>query len=34
MASNEYQFITHWRVQSTCEEVSEVLGDAPDLVRW
>lgn len=34
MASNEYQFITHWRVQSSCEEVSEVLGDAPDLVRW
>lgn len=34
MASNEYQFITHWHVQSSCEEVSEVLGNAPDLVRW
>jgi len=34
MASNEYQFITHWRVQSTCTEMSNVLGDAPDLVRW
>lgn len=34
MAANEYQFTTHWRVQSTCEEISEVLGDALDLVRW
>ena len=34
MASNEYHFITHWRVQSTCEEVFDTLKDAPDLVRW
>ncbi len=34
MASNDYAFTTHWRVRSTCEEVSEVLGHAPDLVRW
>ena len=34
MAANEYQFTTHWRVQSTCEEISEILGNAPDLVRW
>ncbi len=34
MSANEYQFTTHWRVQSTCEEISEVLGNAPDLVRW
>ncbi len=32
--SNEYAFITHWRVQSTCQEISEVLGNGPDLVRW
>lgn len=34
MASNDYHFITHWRVQSTPEEVSDILGNAPDLVRW
>ncbi|WP_420627600.1 SRPBCC family protein [Candidatus Leptofilum sp.] len=34
MASNEYAFVTHWRMQSTCEEISDVLGNAPDLARW
>ena len=34
MASNDYHFITHWRVRSTLEEVNDVLGDAADLVRW
>ena len=34
MKSNEYAFITHWRVQSTCQEISEVLGNGPDLTRW
>lgn len=34
MASNEYHFITHWRVESTVEEVYEILSNAPDLVRW
>jgi hypothetical protein len=34
MSSNEYHFITHWRVNSTIEEVSEVIGNASDLVRW
>lgn len=34
MASNEYQFITHWHMQSTLEEINDVLGNAPDLVRW
>lgn len=32
--SNEYAFITHWRVQSTCQEISDILGNAPDLVCW
>lgn len=32
--SNNYQFVTQWRVPSTCEEISQILGDAPDLVRW
>jgi hypothetical protein len=34
MTTNDYHFITHWRVQSTCEEVVDILGNAPDLVRW
>jgi hypothetical protein len=34
MATNDYHFVTHWRVQGTVEEVSQILADAPDLVRW
>jgi hypothetical protein len=34
MASNAYHFITHWRIESTIKEVSEIIGDASDLVRW
>lgn len=34
MSANEYQFTTFWRVQSTCTEISDVLGNASDLVRW
>jgi polyketide cyclase/dehydrase/lipid transport protein len=34
MATNDYHFITTWRVKSTIEEVSEVLGDAQGLMRW
>lgn len=34
MASNDYHFITHWRVQGTVREVADVLSDAADLVRW
>ncbi len=32
--SHEYAFVTHWRVQSSCQEISDVLGNAPDLARW
>jgi len=34
MASNEYHFITNWRVEGTCEEVSDILKNATDLPRW
>jgi hypothetical protein len=34
MASNDYHFITHWRVQSTCAEVTDILGDGVGLMRW
>lgn len=34
MASNEYHFITRWRVQGKVQEVSAILNDALDLPRW
>lgn len=34
MSNNEYHFITHWRVRGTIEEVADIIGNAPDLVRW
>ena len=34
MASNEYHFITTWRLQATPEEITDVLSDAADLARW
>ena len=34
MASNEYHFITYWRVQGTIDEVAQIIGNATDLVRW
>jgi hypothetical protein len=34
MSSNDYHFVTRWRVKSTVEEIADILGDAPGLVRW
>jgi len=34
MQSNDYHFVTHWCVGGTVAEVAEILGNAPDLVRW
>jgi hypothetical protein len=34
VSANDYHFVTHWRVESTVEEVSDVLGNAKDLTRW
>ena len=34
MASNDYHFITHWHVESTLQEITEILVDGPSLVRW
>ncbi len=34
MNRNDYQFVTHWRVQSSIEEVSQILSNALDLPRW
>jgi hypothetical protein len=32
--SNEYQFVSRWRVEATCGEVADVIGDPLALVRW
>jgi hypothetical protein len=34
MPSNDYHFITHWRIKGKIEEVSDILGDGPSLKRW
>ena len=34
MSTNDYHFITHWLVEGTIEEVSDILADAEALVRW
>lgn len=34
MATNDYHFITHWRVKGTVNEVSDILKDATQLPRW
>ena len=34
MGVHEYRFIHHWRVESTVEEVTEIMTDAEDLPRW
>jgi len=32
--SNAYHFVTSWRVEGTCGEVADVLGDPLALPRW
>ena len=34
MASNDYHFITEWRVPGSIEEISQILVDVRDLTRW
>jgi hypothetical protein len=34
MASNEYHFISNWRVKGTVDEVSAILTDTASLPRW
>lgn len=34
MATNQYHFITHWRVTATCEEVYKTLEDIDALSAW
>ena len=32
--SNEYHFVSRWRLRASAEEVAEVLRDARELPRW
>lgn len=32
--SNDYHFVTHWRMHGTPDEIIVVLGDARELARW
>ena len=34
MASNDYHFVTRWRIRATREEVYNILSDESDLPRW
>jgi hypothetical protein len=34
MDANEYHFISRWRIEGTCGEVADILGDALSLSRW
>ncbi len=34
MASNDYRFVTRWRVEATCEDVYAILEDTAALPRW
>ena len=34
MSTNEYHFITQWRMPGTVEEIADVLADPTDLPRW
>lgn len=33
MATSDYHFITHWHVESTLSEITDILGAGPDLVQ-
>ena len=34
MASNDYHFITTWRVRGTCSQVADLLHSPTELTRW
>ena len=34
MAPNDYHFISKWKVEGTCGEVADILGDTLSLTRW
>ena len=34
MATNDYHFMTTWRVKASLLEINNIIGNAPDLARW
>jgi hypothetical protein len=34
MPSNQYHFVSHWRVKASCELVDTIIGDGAGLARW
>ncbi len=34
MKTNDYHFITYWKVEATCQEVCDILDDAEALAVW
>ena len=34
MPTNDYHFITRWRIQGTIKEIAHILADASGLTRW
>jgi hypothetical protein len=34
MPTNDYHFITRWRVQGAADEIARIIADAPALMRW
>ncbi len=34
MASADYYFVSRWRVEGTCAEVADIIGDVASLPRW
>jgi hypothetical protein len=34
VSAHDYHFVTRWRVEGTCGEVADILGDAVSLPRW
>jgi hypothetical protein len=34
MASNDYHFVTVWRIRATVDEIAQILSDAEALARW
>ena len=34
MSTNDYHFITRWRLEGAIEEIANILADAPSLTRW
>jgi hypothetical protein len=34
MSSHDYHFISRWRVEGTCGEVADILGEPLELPRW